>query len=101
MEPLFLQDDSDALVRVAVTHSCDSSQRASKLSAEERSLIQRAALKFAVWLCETIGIGIQTKSAEGAKLIHIMGFIPELIKKICIYPNDIMPLPWHWGISNS
>ena len=40
-------------------------------SAVERSSIQRATLKIAV-LCKTIGIGIQTKSAEGAKLIHIL-----------------------------
>ena len=32
MEPLSPQDNSGALVRVAATHSCDNSQRASKLS---------------------------------------------------------------------
>ena len=35
-------------------------------------MIQTAALKMAVWLHETIGIGIQRKSAEGAKLLHIL-----------------------------
>ena len=72
MDPLSCQDDSGTVVRVAATRLHDSSQKASKLSAEERSLIQRAALKMAVWLHETIGIGIQTKSVKGAKLIHIL-----------------------------
>ena len=72
MEPLSPQDDSGTVVRVVATRSRDSSRRASKLSAEERSSIQRAALKMAVWLCETIGISIQTKSVKGDKLIHIL-----------------------------
>ena len=66
MEPSSPQDDSGAPVKVAATRSCASSQRASKLSAEVRSSIQRAVLKIVVWLHESIGIGIQTKSAEGA-----------------------------------
>ena len=64
--------DTFARQQPALICSCNSGGRASKLSAVERSSIQRAALKIAVWLRETIGIGIQTKSAEGARLIHIL-----------------------------
>ena len=49
-EPLSPQDDSGALVRVAAIHSRDNSRRASILSAQEQSSIQRAVIKMVVWL---------------------------------------------------
>ena len=62
MNPLSPQDDSGALGRVAPTCLHDSSGRASKLSAEELSSIQRAYIYHKLRVQR---IGIQMKSGEG------------------------------------